>query len=208
VEATADQLQRHIARVDKRQKALRRFAPRKLTDTLSVAHYLWPKAAVVPFRARPELDELMAWCVSGDHAAAQLVTGEAGAGKTRLARQLTNELAANGWQPLWVPPGSENDAIEAVQAIGQPCVLVVDYAETRRGLAGMINDLAADQDDPDLRVLLLARSAGEWWQQLLASADRQATSPLEAHVPMTLDPLSAAGGPSCLPPARRCPPRR
>jgi tetratricopeptide (TPR) repeat protein len=190
-----DQWQRHIVRVNKRQEVLRRFAPRELSDALPVAHYLWPEEAVVPFRARPELDELMTWCVSGGHAAARLVTGDAGAGKTRLARQLTNELSANGWQPLWVPPGSESDAIEAAQTTGEPCVLIVDYAETRSGLAGLLNDLATDHDGPDLRVLLLARSAGEWWQQLLASAERQATSLLEAHTPMTLGPVLAAGGP-------------
>ena len=193
--AATDQWQRHIARVNKRQEALGRFAPRELTGAPSVAQYLWPEDAVVPFRGRPELDDLMAWCASEDHAAARLVTGEAGTGKTRIARQLTNQLAANGWQPLWIPPGTENDAIEAVKAIAQPCVLVVDYAETRKGLAGMLNDLEAAQDGPDLRVLLLARSAGEWWQQLLASAERRATSLLEAQAPMTLGPVTAAGGP-------------
>jgi tetratricopeptide (TPR) repeat protein len=125
----------------------------------------------------------------------RLVTGSGGAGKTRLARQLTEELAANGWQPLWVPREPEIGAIEAVHAMGQPCVLIVDYAETRNGLADMLNDLAADQDAPDFRVLLLARSAGEWWQQLLASAERQATSLLSAHTPMTLGPVLTAGGP-------------
>lgn len=190
-----DQWQRHLARVNQRQEVLRTFAPRELMDALPVAHYLWPEEAVVPFRARPELDELMTWCVSGGHAAVRLVTGDAGAGKTRLARQLTNELAANGWQPLWVPPGSESHAIEAAGTMGQPCVLIVDYAETRSGLAGMLNDLATDQDGPDLRVLLVARSAREWWEQLLASAERLATSLLEAHAPMTLGPVLAAGGP-------------
>ena len=55
--------------------------------------------------------------------------------------------------------------------MGQPSLLVVDYAETRSGLANMVNGLAADQDGPDVRVLLLARSAGEWWQQLLANVE-------------------------------------
>ena len=190
-----DLWQRYIARVNRRQEVLRRFAPRELTAGLPVAHYLWPEEAVVPFRPRPELDELMAWCASGEHAAVRLVTGDAGAGKTRLARQLSDELAENGWQPLWVPRGSESGAIEAAHALGQPCVLVVDYAETRSCLAGLVNDLAADQDGPDVRVLLLARSAGEWWQQLLANAERQATSLLEAHAPMALGPVLAAGGP-------------
>jgi len=34
--------------------------------------------------------------------------------------------------------------------MGQPCVLVVDYAETRGELVGLLDDVAADQDGPDL----------------------------------------------------------
>ena len=64
--------------------------------------------------------------------------------------------------------------------VGQPCVLVVDYAETRTELVGLLNDVAAGDGGPDLRVLLLARSAGEWWQQLPASAEEQAAVLLEA----------------------------
>ena len=79
--------------------------------------------------------------------------------------------------------------------MGQPCVLVVDYAETRRDLVGLLDDVAADRDGPDLRVVLLARSAGEWWQQLLASAEEQTAALLEAHAPVMLGPVRAAGGP-------------
>ena len=85
---------------------------------LPVARYLRPEEAVVPFRARPELDELLGWCVSGGHAAVRLVTGDGGAGKTRLALRLGEELAANGWQPLWVPRGSEREAVGAVHDDG------------------------------------------------------------------------------------------
>jgi hypothetical protein len=42
---------------------------------------------------------------------------------------------------------------------------VVDYAETRIGLKQMLTALAGDQGD-GVRVLLLARSAGDWWDQL------------------------------------------
>ena len=161
---------------------------------LPVARYLRPEEAVVPFRARPELDELLGWCASGGHAAVRLVTGDGGAGKTRLALRLGEELAANGWQPLWVQRGSEREAVGAVHTMGQPCVLVVDYAETRSDLAGLLDDVAADQDGPDLRVVLLARSAGEWWQQLLASAEERTAALLEADAPVTLGPVRAAGG--------------
>jgi len=162
---------------------------------LPVARYLRPEEAAVPFRQRPELAELLGWCTSAGHAAVQLVTGDGGAGKTRLALRLGGELAANRWQPLWVPHGAERDAVAAVHTMGQPCVLVVDYAETRSGLAGMLDDVAADQDGPDLRAVLLARSAGEWWQQLLVSAEGATAALLEAQAPVTLGPVRAAGGP-------------
>jgi hypothetical protein len=61
---------------------------------------------------------------------------------------------------LWVPRGSESEAVQDVQELGQPCVLVVDYAETRTDLAGLINDLAAAGAGPDMRMVLLARGAG------------------------------------------------
>ena len=89
---------------------------------------------------------------------------------------------------------SEREAVGAVHTVGQPCVLVVDYAETRSDLAGLLDDVAADQDGPDLRVVLLARSAGEWWQQLLASAEEQTAALLEADAPVMLGPVRAAGG--------------
>ena len=55
--------------------------------------------------------------------------------------------------------------------------------------------MAADHGGPDLRVVLLARSAGEWWQQLLASAEERTAALLEADAPVMLGPVHAAGGP-------------
>ncbi len=161
---------------------------------LPVARYLRAEEAVVPFRSRPELDELLSWCVSGDHAAVRLVTGDGGAGKTRLALELCEELAANGWQPLWVARGSERDAVGAVHTLGRLCVLVVDYAETRGELVGLLDDVAADRDGPDLRAVLLARSPGEWWQQLLANAEERTAVLLESAAPLPLGAVRAAGG--------------
>jgi hypothetical protein len=94
-----------------------------------------------------------------------------------------------------VPRGAEREAVAAVGVVGQPCVLVVDYAETRSDLVGLAEDVAAADEGPDLRVLLLARSAGEWWQQLLASAGERAAVLLEASSPLVLGPVRAAGGP-------------
>jgi tetratricopeptide (TPR) repeat protein len=165
-----------------------------LSVGLPVARYLRPEEAVVPFRPRPELDELLAWCASAEHAAVRLVTGEGGSGKTRLALRLGEELEENGWLPLWVKRGAEDEAVGAVREIGQRCVLVVDYAETRSDLTDLLDDVAADEDGPELRVVLLARSAGEWWEQLLANAEEQTAELLEADSLISLGPVRAAGG--------------
>ena len=161
---------------------------------LAVARYLRPEEQVVPFRSRPELDELLAWCVSEGHARIRLVTGNGGAGKTRLALRLGEGLAANGWQPLWVKRGAEREALRDVRQMGCPCVLLVDYAETRSDLAALLDDVASDEDGPEVRVVLLARSAGEWWQRLLASVDELTAELLEASALVTLGSVRAAGG--------------
>ena len=163
-------------------------------DGLPIAWYLRPEEQVVAFRPRPELDELLDWCVGDGHAAARLVTGDGGAGKTRLALRLGQELTANGWQQLWVRRDAERDGIAAVRTMGQPCLLVVDYAETRNDLEGLLDDMAANRGGPDTRVLLLARSTGEWWQTLLASTDKRAAALVKA-APLELGPVPAAGGP-------------
>ena len=76
--------------------------------------------------ARAVLPVVRYWYVPGGHAGVQLVTGPGGMGKTRQALRLGEKLAVRGWQPLWIPRGSERDAVAAVYQIGQPCVLMVD----------------------------------------------------------------------------------
>ena len=126
----------------------------------SGAAWLWrPEAEVVGFRSRPELGELVAWCVAGGRLGVRLVTEEGGSGKTRLALQLETELAGHGWRTLWVERGREGSAVAAVRDSGEPAVLVVDYAETRPGLAELLAEAAAAGGCPDVRVVLLARSA-------------------------------------------------
>jgi tetratricopeptide (TPR) repeat protein len=157
-----------------------------------VARYLRPEEAVVVFRDRPELARLLDWCADAPRVAVRLVTGSGGAGKTRLALQLAGEMAGNGWQPLWVPRGREGEAAAAVRDLGQPCVLVVDYAETRDGLDALLGEVAG-WEGPDTRIVLLARSAGEWWRNLAASTGDRVARLLE-EPPVTLGLLPSSGG--------------
>lgn len=165
--------------------------------SLSVASYLRAEEQVVPFRPRPELDELLSWCGSGEHIGVRLVTGDGGAGKTRLALRLCSELKLNGWKALWVHRGMEMVAAGAPRKLEEPYVLVVDYAEARDNLAAMLSDIAVDAVGPDVRVVLLARGSGEWWQRLVSgSAERVAR--LLAMPPLLLGPIAVEGGPDAL----------
>ena len=154
-----------------------------------VAALLRPQAQVVPFWPRPELSELRGWCRAPVHVAVRLVTGEGGAGKTRLAVQLARDMGDDGWQVLWVPPGVEPGAVGAARRDGRPALLLVDEVDARTGVLRLLNDVAADVSGPDLRVMLMARSAGEWWHELNGSASSRVGDLLAAEPPIRLGPL-------------------
>ncbi|MET8051490.1 tetratricopeptide repeat protein [Streptosporangium sp. NPDC005286] len=141
-------------------------------DVAGPASLLHPSRGVVPFTGRErELAELLAWCADADAGRLRLVTGPGGVGKSRLAVQLAEELGA-GWGVLEVADDSEAEALARWRAVNEEQVLlVVDYAETRTGLAGLLREVAGDEGRR-VRVLLLARTAGEWWRQLGAESAR------------------------------------
>lgn len=110
-------------------------AARKLARPVPVADspagYLRPEAEVVGFRDREELGRLCEWLVSSALTGVQLVTGQAGSGKTRLARQLAAEAEGQyGFRCYWVGPGGQQLAADAARHGGTPVLLIVDYAET------------------------------------------------------------------------------
>ena len=149
-----------------------------------------PEARVVPFWPRAELDELLRWCRGPAQVAMRLVTGEGGAGKTRLAIEFAQVEHREGRQPLWVPPGGEREAMSAARRIARPTVLLVDDAETRTGLLAFLTDAAAGLGGPDLRVVLLARNSGEWWKELASSAGDQLGEVLADAMPVRLRPVT------------------
>ncbi len=131
------------------------------------ARLLDPRREVVSFAGREdELATLVAWCEDDRAPRLRLVTGPGGVGKTRLAVELAARMTVAAWRCERVVDSKEAEAISALHAVTrQRALLVVDYAETRVGLRRMLADLASDRGDR-VRVLLLARSAGDWWDQL------------------------------------------
>ncbi len=160
-----------------------------------VARYLRPEEAVVEFWPRPELGALRDWLVSNRLADVQLVTGEGGAGKTRLALQLAREATEEyGFRCYWTQHGTESQAVKAVRQDASPVLIVIDYAETFSDISGLLAQLVAaplsGEPSPLVRVLLLARSAGEWWDQLVASCSTRLGEALAAVSPLALGAIT------------------
>jgi len=113
-----------------------------------------------------ELSSLRAWCASPDARSVRTVVGAGGVGKTRLALLVASEWQSHGYEWRQVAAGREEDAVPAARGVTSgPVLLLVDYAETRTGLETTLGAVLADPGP--IRVLLVARSLGEWWARLI-----------------------------------------
>ncbi|MGB7796153.1 MAG: trypsin-like peptidase domain-containing protein, partial [Pseudonocardiaceae bacterium] len=127
----------------------------------SPAGLLRAGVADTPFRDRPELDVLRRWCRSSPWSSIRLVAGPGGQGKTRLARQLANELGGQGWATVMLAERVPEVQIAVLAQVRVPTLIVVDYAEGRTHQLEAV--LAAmGQAEAKVRLLLLARTAGAW----------------------------------------------
>ena len=136
----------------------------------SPAALLRARRQVVGFRGRQQqLEELLAWC-QRPGSAAWLLHGSAGQGKTRLGQELARRLGEQRWAWLWLRPDAPAEALSVLGEAAVPLLVIVDYAETRPDqLTRLLRAIARHDGDMPLRLLLLARSAGEWWNALQAS---------------------------------------
>lgn len=124
----------------------------------------------------------------------RLLTGEGGTGKTRLALEMCKRLFNDGWTTGFLRSDfqtrSAHNFAKELSQIKLPLFLVIDYAETRTSeLLEFLAAVISQKGTAPIRILLLARSSGEWWGQL-STYDKRCEALLDG---------SATTGPYSLP---------
>ncbi|KUF12948.1 hypothetical protein AT728_37960 [Streptomyces silvensis] len=137
------------------------------------ARLLDARYALVDFTGRhDELGRLAAWRDSPDRVSALLVHGPGGQGKSRIAAQFARGSHTENWRVLQARHATAGLLSPALPFTGRtegdaPVLMVVDYAE-RWPTADLIELLLdAVRQGGRVRVLLVARPRGTWWQHLV-----------------------------------------
>ncbi|MFH9829672.1 trypsin-like peptidase domain-containing protein [Streptomyces bobili] len=152
-------------------------APRTSRRPRSPATLLTAHTSAVRWfhRREPKIVELLDWLGSPEPVDVRLVVGPGGHGKTRLARELVHRAVRAGWIAGLVkaqsPAELDPDVLARLTSCEVPLLLVVDYAETRPDVVRVLLERIKDDEPPPVRLLLLARSPGQWWQSLWSSCE-------------------------------------
>jgi len=149
----------------------------------------------VPFLGREaELDQLRGWWRGPEPFGVAVVVGDGGAGKSRLAAELCQEVTAAGWS-AGVAAVADLAANAAGVDVVWPTLLVVDYVDRlSEPVVELIGRLSRRRRGPRLRILLLDRTpsgdlkSAEWWRDL----DRGMEGALRLHTRVTIQ-LQAGG---------------
>ncbi|EFL32652.1 tetratricopeptide repeat family protein [Streptomyces viridochromogenes DSM 40736] len=158
----------------------------------SPAALLEAHRAVVPFRGRTRLlDELLNWCADPG-LGVRLIHGPAGQGKTRLAHQLAERLTGeegSRWSVLWLSGQAPIGDLAELRDAAVPLLVIIDYAETRpEQLTALLDVLLRHPTATPLKLLLLARTRGDWWTSA-RRARRQSQELLDTAAVTELEPL-------------------
>jgi TIR domain/Tetratricopeptide repeat len=142
------------------------------------AALLSPYAFSIPLIGRePVLAELRTWLTGEAPVSIRVMTAKGGAGKTRLALELCEAVAPDGWAAGFLK--------EIPEPLGDwgwsgPTLVVVDYVASRAGplrtWLAEVADRPRDRAQP-LRILLLERHAepgSGWWRDAFGSGGGEA----------------------------------
>ncbi|WP_045561615.1 tetratricopeptide repeat protein [Streptomyces sp. FxanaA7] len=132
---------------------------------------LRPEAAAVRFHGREDtLRDLTAWRHSAAGDSVLLLTGPGGQGKTRVGLEAVRQAEEAGWTAGFLAERADTRALPRLSTLDTPLLLVVDYAETRRSQLHELLDVFGPSGPAHgrhpVRILFLARKAGQWWSRL------------------------------------------
>jgi tetratricopeptide (TPR) repeat protein len=158
--------------------------------------WLDPRHQVARFQERPELEDLLAWATDEDPATpvAKLIIGEGGSGKTRLAVELATRLGACGWIAGLLTADDISrlpdiaKALPGILTYQHRVFIAIDYPE---GLGAGLTEFLGQIPGPEhgiVRVLLLARFGGRWWNSIHPSGENNY---LIDRDPIQLGPLGS-----------------
>ncbi|HEY5961392.1 MAG TPA: tetratricopeptide repeat protein, partial [Polyangiaceae bacterium] len=145
------------------------LAWRQLSMQTSIWQLFDWRYRLVPLCSRDEeLKELLNWAQSGCGPRVRFLTGQGGAGKTRLAAEVAERLRAMKWEAGFVR--LEGNPTLNLRKPGR--LLIVDYPDDKRAqIAELFEQLSAlECDGPSLRILLLSREPFAHWKKEIYSA--------------------------------------
>ena len=156
--------------------------------------------AVVPWHEAGRTETLAALDAWADDpsrpVSVQLLHAEGGVGKTRLAIEWVHRRRGRHDVAGFLIPGPPASWFERLCNLGAPVVIIIDYAESRPDLLEILQRIAAFDAAAGprrrIRVLLLARNAGDWWTAI--GQDTALRGLLAEHEPLELAALAIGAG--------------
>jgi hypothetical protein len=132
---------------------------------------------VVDFVPPAQFETLVSWCLDDgpDPSVVRLVHAPGGVGKTRMSLELAHRLnSRHGW--VAGVAGTESATASLVNSLsslvreGHRVFCAVDYAEANITAVRELIDTLTRLDARQVRILLLARTVGRWWQRIAPGA--------------------------------------
>lgn len=167
--------------------------PKQLPRSQRTPSYLLDaQRQIVPYRPRPETQRILIdWRDDEERFSVRLLSGQGGAGKTRLGGWFATDSHVAGWTVLQATDKSTTlpDAAAHRDLPDDADLLVItDYAERwpLESLKSLVQSLAAlhrEATTGRVRVLLLARPQQGFWESVKAQLDRTSVD-LAEPIPM------------------------
>ncbi len=137
-------------------------------------------AAPAPEGARIHDEEGLLSFVAGDQLSGLVLTGSGGVGKTRLTLEMGYLAQAQGWVVLRVMRRLKEDALQHLAQWVTPetkVLLLIDYVETQRDFAELVDVLNDLNDSTGLHLRYVANCRASYYQTIAAtSRQRRSTS--------------------------------